>query len=250
MRSARKHVASLTLAQRAAALMTLLVIIGAIAWIVPFLTREQPGIAGVPGPGSQVPHRYRIEPDARACMNAVSFEPHGDLAAFTVVPARRSARRALRIELVLRAGAYRERVKTAAGYRGGPTTVAITPSPRAAIGNACFVNRSDRTVLLYGTTDPRTVTRSGMVVDGKGAPGSASLTFYDTRTRSLLSKLGDAFAHASNLTDHLMPVTFLWLVAVLTLLMLPVAAIAALYVALREPELTSGQERTNGESAS
>lgn len=236
MRNVRRRIASLTAAEQAAGLMALLLLLGAIIWVFPFLARKQTGIAGVPGPGSALPYTYRLVPGSRACMNAVTLEPSGHLAAFVVIPTRRKSPEALRIELLLRAETYRERATTPTGYRGGPIALPVTPPRRAAIGDVCWVNRGRHAVLLNGTTDPRTVTRSHMLVDSIAKPGSASLTFYDRRSRSLLSKLGDAFNHVSNLTDRLLPPALLWVFLVVTLLAAPIVAIAALHSALSEDD--------------
>ena len=66
--------------------------------------------------------------------------------------------------------------------------------------------------------------------------GDISLTFLDTRPHSLLGRAGTIFEHASNLTDNLIPVWLIWILAVLILFGVPLGMLAAFYWALREDE--------------
>lgn len=91
-------------------------------------------------------------------------------------------------------------------------------------------------MLLSGTVEPRTVARSATSIDGKTVVGDIALTFLADRQRSLLDRLGEIFGHISVMTDHLLPVGLIWLLAVLVALGVPCAAVAALYLSLREDE--------------
>ena len=67
--------------------------------------------------------------------------------------------------------------------------------------------------------------------------GDVSLTFFEARPQSLRSSLGRLFRHASNVTDGLVPVALIWLLAIVALVAIPTATCAAFYVALRTDEL-------------
>jgi hypothetical protein len=112
--------------------------------------------------------------------------------------------------------------------------VAITPPATSRIGTACFVDAGRTPVLLDGTSEPRFLARSTMTIDGKPVAGTIGLTFFAERPTSRLEQLGEIFDHASNLTDHLIPVWLIWIIVIVALIGIPVAVVRALYRSLRE----------------
>jgi hypothetical protein len=167
-------------------------------------------------------------------MDSVGIEPNSRVAQFQfspVGPGRAS------LDLVLTGPGYRSLTHVPHVSPGGNVTIPVNPPPRSLIGRACFVNRGPAPVLLTGTTEPRTVSRPTTTIAGKRELGDITLAFGDGRQRSLLRRAGTVFAHASVLTDHLVPVWMIWIVAVLAALGLPAGIVAALYLALREDEL-------------
>jgi hypothetical protein len=67
-------------------LMAVLLLAGALVWIVPFLTRGRGGPVAVAAPPPlNAAMTYVVRPGQRACMQDVTFEPRGHLAAFTIV---------------------------------------------------------------------------------------------------------------------------------------------------------------------
>lgn len=129
-------------------------------------------------------------------------------------------------------GAYGEKVSPLTPRRH----VAITPPPTAVIGTACFIDAGTTPVLLDGTSEPRFTGRSTMTINGKPVAGTIGLTFFAKRPRPRVAHLGEIFAHASNLTDRLIPVWLIWILVVVALLALPTAIVAAFYRGLREDE--------------
>ena len=112
--------------------MAVLIIIGMLVWFVPYLNRDRLGIASVAAPpASFAIQQYRLAPGATACMNAVTMDPRGALAAFQAMPLQNRRPSPVRVRLVLSALGYREAAVTPPGYRGGPTTLAVRPPQRS-----------------------------------------------------------------------------------------------------------------------
>jgi len=181
-------------------------------------------------------NEFSVPPRQQACMESVAVEPSSDIAEFQLWPTKAGPRGGPPVELVLSASGYRGVVHVPGGYPGGAVTLPFTPPAHTLIVTACFINRGRSTVLLTGTSEPRTVARSATRIDGRSVVGDIALTFLENRERSLLDQLGEVFGHASVLTDHLLPVWLIWLLAVLVALGVPVGAVAAFYLALREDE--------------
>jgi hypothetical protein len=217
---------------------SIIVLAGALIWFVPYLTRPTEFAAETPDPAALFTlAEFPVPPGGSACMSNVTVDPNSRLAQVRLRPANPKAALGPPVELVLSAPGYRGVVHVPGGYPGGIASLPLSPPPsRPLIATACFVNVGHTTVLLDGTTETRTLSRSTTVLDGKPVPGDIALTLFDNRTRSLLSELGEVFAHASNLTDHLIPAWLIWLLAPLVALAVPIGVLAAFYRAIREDE--------------
>jgi hypothetical protein len=224
----------------ALALACVLVVASVLVWFVPYLTRKQPWPAGVPDPPALFAvTEFPVPPGGRACVGEVTIDARSRLAQIELRP-KPPVKLGPPVEVVLSGGGYRGVVHVPGGYPGGSAALPIEPAPlRSVIGSACFVNRGRHTVLLDGTAETRTLSRSNTEIQGHPVPGDIALTLLDNRPRSLLSSLGEVFGHASNLTDRLVPVWLIWVLAVLVALAVPLCALLAFYLALREDE-TSG----------
>ncbi|HLH13331.1 MAG TPA: hypothetical protein VKV16_00965 [Solirubrobacteraceae bacterium] len=211
-------------------------LIGALAWFRPYLTSKQTFVAGVAAPPPlEVPGQVALAPGERGCMSSISVEPDSRRAQFEVLgPASKHG--GPPVELVLSASGYRSVGELAGGYPPGPVTVSVTPPPRALIAQVCFVDRGRQALSLAASGEARTLTRSATTVGGVPVVADISLTFYEGRPSSLLERLGTVFGRASNLTDHLIPVWLIWIVAVLTAFGVPFGIAAALYLAMRADE--------------
>ncbi len=227
----------LSLPLAGAGLLALLVLAGALLWFRPFLTNKRPVVAEVPTPGAIFdPIEYPLPRGAEACMNVITVTPQSEVAQFVVRPDGAKGQLGPPIDLVLSAPGYRSVLKVPGGYPGGGVALAITPPKHPVVGTACFVNKGRIAAALLATDEPRTVSRSATTIGGKSVVGDIGLSFSQAREQSLLSRLGEVFAHASNLTDDLVPAWLIWLVAVLVAFAVPIAIVAAFYLALRESE--------------
>jgi hypothetical protein len=233
----RKPLSFLSPAARAAVLAAALILLGSLIWFRPYLTHTSQPIASVPDPRALfVLSEFPVPAHQQACMDSVSVDSNSRIAEFQLRPAKPSPRGGPPVELVLSGAGYRGVVKVPGGYPGGDVTLPFSPPTHTLVGSACFINRGGSTVLLDGTAEPRTVARSKTSIDGRAVPGDIALTFLDNRQRSLLDRLGEVFGHVSILTDRLLPVWLIWILAVLVALGVPLGTLMAFYLALREDD--------------
>jgi len=224
----------------AATLAVVLILAGALIWFGPYLTRKEPFLAATPAPAALLPpSEFPLAPQQQACMSSVTINPNSRVAQFGLRPAKTTPRGGPPVELVMSGSGYRAVAIVPAGYLGGDLGLPITPPKHALIGSACFTNRGTTTVLLIGSVEARTISRSETIIGGKSVVGDITLTFADDHRRSLTERLGEVFGHASNLTDRLVPVWLIWMLAVLVAFGVPIAMVAAFYRALREDEATA-----------
>ncbi|MHB8491966.1 MAG: hypothetical protein ACYDA6_07125 [Solirubrobacteraceae bacterium] len=216
-------------------LLAFLVLIGAVVWIWPYMTTKRPAIAEVPTPKPIVATaHFAVPPSGRACISSVTIPTAGHLAEFHLQPVTPTPPGNLRVSLVLSAPGYTSKQQVTHVRSGAPVALPITPPRRDVIGTACFINEGHDAVLLAGSTEARTVARSPTQIDNVPVVGDIALTFLQRRPQSLADRLNEVFSHASNLTEALLPVWLIWVLAVLVAFGLPAAIIASLYLALRE----------------
>lgn len=219
--------------------MATLILAGSLAWFRPYLTEQRPVISEVPAPAALFAlSEFSVAPNRQACMSAVGISPNSRIAEFHLRPAKPTPSGGPPVELILTAPKYRATLRVPGGYPGGSIALPIAAPKQATIGTACFANRGKTTVLLDGTTEARTVSRSTVRIDGSLTPGDIALTFSDSRPSSLLDRLGEVFGHASNLTDQLVPAWLIWILAVLAAFGVPAGMILAFYRGLRDDEQT------------
>lgn len=224
------------LALGCALLMALLVLIGVALWYQPALSEPRQAVAEIPAPPAlEVAASFALSSHARACESAVTVTPQSQDAQFTLFPAKPTKTGGPPVELTLAAPGYTSRTLLPGGYPGGSATLPMTPPPYPLIARACFQNLGSGTVLLVGTDEGRTVSRSSPVtVAGRTLPGDIDLGFLQSKPTNIVHQLGEIAEHASNLTDGLLPPVLVWLVAILTFAGAPISIVCAFYVALRD----------------
>ncbi len=224
-----------------AALAGVLVLAGALVWFLPALTSKKPSIAEVPTPPARLTlAEFAVPPHQQACMSSVTITPDSRQALFRLRPAKPGPGGGPPVELVLSGPGYRSTATVPGGYPGGSVALAVTPPRSVLIGSACFVNIGRSTVLFDGTTEAGTIARAPTVVAGHPVVGDIALTFLDPRPRTILSRLGEVFSHASNLTEDLIPVWLVWIIAILAAIGIPAGAIGAFWLSLRGDEEPAG----------
>jgi len=216
-------------------LMALVILAGAWHWFRPFLTREELPPTSVPAPPALTALDYfTIATGQEACMSSVTITANSGLAEFMTQPAKPTSKAIQRLELALSAPGYSASATATAPAGRVALQVPITAPRHDTIGSICFVDRGRAAITLFGTNEPRSVTRSPLSVAGKPIIGDITLTFRQAKARSLLDRLGEVFKHASNLTDGLVPIWLIWLIALATGLGVPITLLAAYYLAIGE----------------
>jgi len=216
-------------------LMVVLIAIGALIFWRPFLTRSSQPVTEVPAPSALfVLSEFPVPAGQQACEDSVTVTSDSRLVTFQLRPAKPTPTGGPPVGLTLSGPGYRASAVVPGGYPGGSVTLPITPPPRDLIATACFVNLGVKKVLLDGTTEGRTVSRPALEIAGRPTAGDVALSFQDNRSVSVLGELGVLFGHASNLTDGLVPVWLIWLIAPLVAFGVPIALLLAFYSAMLE----------------
>jgi|SRR5271166_481240 len=221
----------------ATALAVALILLGALVGLLPRLTKKRLPVAEIPTPAAlfQV-SPFALAPHERACMFPIVTTSNSELAQFQLWAAKAGSHSVPPVEILLSAPGYRATGRLPGGFPGGVATVAISPPKQSLIATVCFVNPGPGSVLLYGTTEPRTLANTATQLDGSPVPGDIALSFLQSHPRSLLDSAGEVFDHASNLTDRLVPVWLIWVLAVILLLGVPSAIVVSFDLALRQDE--------------
>ncbi|MGN6372007.1 MAG: hypothetical protein ACTHM1_03320 [Solirubrobacteraceae bacterium] len=218
-----------------AATMAAFLLAGAFIWYKPFLERDSQPPASIPAPPPMfVVAPFPVPAHREACMRSVTLDPNGRVATFQLRPAKPLPAGGPPVDLVLSAPGYKAVASVPGGYPGGGVSVPVTPPRRPEIGTACFVNRGTTSVVFTGTTEARTIARPTTTVAGRPVPGDIALSFFDSRSRSLLSRLDEVFSHASALTDRLVPTWLIWGIAICAALGMPAMVIVAFCRSLSE----------------
>jgi hypothetical protein len=174
----------------------------------------------------------------RLCMSSVTVTPSSRIARFDLRKRFPATASAPPLELLLSAPGYRAAATLPArGVAAGLAVAFDIASPkRTVIGTACLRNLGRTQVSLEATSD-RTTSRSVMTVDGSPVAGNVTLRFIERQREPRLTHLAAAFEDISNLTDDLVPVWLVWMLAACIVFAVPISVVAALYRALREDEV-------------
>jgi len=219
------------------ALMVGLIVLGAFASFRPFLTHRMPHVADIPTPTSlSIVSRFQLPPGGKDCVETVTVDPKSQMVVFGLHLAKGQVHGRGSIGFKLSAPGYQAEssVPVPRKLTVESTTLPITAPAHEEIATACFLNHSNAEVLLDGTTEPRTISRSLTQVNGNPAIGDVALAFYERQPDSLLDRLGEMFAHSSNLTDNLIPTWLIWILAALIAFGVPCGIVLAFYLAVRE----------------
>jgi hypothetical protein len=209
-------------------------LIALFAWFVPYLTRERQDVAGVPVPLpflAQTP--VALKPGSEACLSDVAFGTDVDLVELMTF---HTPRPRPRMDVVLRAPGYREMAMLTGGDE--PLTglyARIAPPERSVIGTLCIRNRGDRRIQLLGTADARTATgRPVTRIDGQDVAPDISVRLLSAGTGSLLERLDQLVDRVAAFKPGLLRAPLLlWLVILLTVFVVPVAATYAIVASSR-----------------
>jgi hypothetical protein len=211
-------------------------LIGCLAWFVPYLTRERSDVAGVPVPTpylAQTP--VTLAPGSEGCLSDIAFDTRAELVEVMVLAAPRQRPQ---LEVVARAPSYREAAfATGGGELPAWLFARIDPPSRSVIGTLCISNQGKQRVDLLGTADVRTGTgRPVTQIDGVEVAADISVSLLSENTGSVLERTGELVDRAAAFKPGLFgwPV-LLWLTLVLVAVGVPAAATYAIVSSFRDP---------------
>jgi hypothetical protein len=217
-----------------------LVLLAALVWGVPWLTKGRTDTTSTPTP----PPFQAIAPIAlprgeQACENVVALSP--DTRAITVLSAKHTGG-GVPLDVIVTAPGYRGTGSIPGGYLGeGGLTAAISPPPpRNAIGSVCVRNAGRRDAQLQGTTEGRIQNRSSTAVDGEVIPQKMALLLSEDRQRSLGSRLGEVGDRIAAFKPPFVNDVTLAILALLVLIAAPAGVIYAIATGIAsddEPDL-------------
>ena len=217
-------------------------LIGALTQFLPRLTQAGEVVSNTPVRSDfAAVQPIVLEPGARVCLGAVTFDPAVRSAQLTFAP---SATGSAPTRLTLEASAPGYRASATAEIargQGGRLDIPFAPPRRGGVGSLCVRNSGARTTALAGTADSRALTRSTIVADGERTARAFSVTLREAGGRSLLDRTGqlvDRTAALSAVSPWLV-----WLLLPLLLLGVPAAVLVALRLALREPDPPAADAR-------
>ena len=209
-------------------------VLAAILWI-PWATTERPIIASTPVP----PPQFGVSPapvrgGGTACQRNVTFYSRTKVAEIGVLTGGRPGPP---LEITASAPGYRQRVLVPGGYRDDQALrFHLRPPSHSALGQLCIRNTGRQGVNLVATGELATTGRPDLVIDGTQQPVDAKLLFFDTVKQSYASRIGEIFGHAANFTPPFLSQPVLIVLALVTLLVIPVLVAAALSAAFREDD--------------
>jgi hypothetical protein len=226
--------------RRAALVLAAAVGLGLLALFASYLLHKERPFAGTPAPRALFKATpFTIPVHGSACMSSLTLPPNGRLLALELGEAS-GAHGGPPLEVRLTAPGYRELVRVPGERSEGEVQVPVRPPRRYAVGSACLINRGNAPAVLIGSTEPRSVSRVKLTVNGRATEGDIALTFLNGRRLSRLSRLGEVFGHASNLTDHLIPVWLVWIFAIAASLGVSLATLVMFRRAINEEGLADG----------
>jgi hypothetical protein len=217
------------------ALFVLVLLLGAVTQFLPRLTQRGDVVSSTPVRSDLASlHPIALAPRARVCLDQVTLDAAARIAQVTIASTV-GGNDGTRLELET-AGAGTRATATAAVAPGmaGPLEIPFTPPPHGAIGTLCVRNVGHHRVALAGTGDPRALTRSTIVVDGQRQGEAFSLTLREAGDRSLLDRVSQLVDRTTALSA--VGSWLLWLLIPLLVLGVPAAVVAALRIALRDPD--------------
>lgn len=168
----------------------------------------------------------------RLCITRTLLSPRAEIAELVVSEQQKRPTPAL--DVVAVGAGYRSAARIAATEPGRhAVTARIEPPDRDIIGQFC-VRARGRAVVLVGTTEFRSITRSISFIDGEQISPDPALTFYTAEKVSALGELGGIVDRMTIARGFLGAGWIVWSLLVLVAIGVPVAVLVVLYRALRD----------------
>jgi hypothetical protein len=204
------------------------VLLGAVLFMRPFLTRSHDVISATPV--ASLPFSsglIDLVPGHEACVIGVTFGPKDRIARVPVQTYNKPGP-ALAVRVTGDRG-YSYSHQVAPGYPQGSLDVPLEPPPHSAHGTFCLKNVGTRKLALSTAGVGLSISRAKLNLDGHDAGQVMPLTLLQPGRTTPLERIPAALGHAGTIWS--LPGPYLWLIFLLVLL-IPVGVIFAMRVAL------------------
>ena len=198
------------------------------------LGEERTRIASVATPSPTLVESPVVLPAGqRLCITQALLSPRADIAELVVSEQQKRPTPAL--ELVASGPGYRSAAQIPPREHGRhAVTARIEPPVRDSVGQVCVRARERERVVLVGTTEFRTITRSISFIDGERIQPDPALTFYTAEKLSALGELGGIVDRMTIARGFLGAGWLVWLLLVVVLVGVPAAVLTAFARTLRD----------------
>jgi hypothetical protein len=211
---------------------------GAVAWVVPYLTRERDYTAVTPQPDPLL-HvtTLALAPGRSACMDRAVLDPLSQEARFRVGTFRGPA---VPLELTISGGSYQAHAEIPGDYGDSEVIAVPLPPPAEPVATTiCIRNAGTRRVGVYASDD-RTNGRSRTFVNGEEVPADLAIRFFEREPVSVLERLPESLERASAFRPVVTP-GVLYVLLALFLVGTPLGVLWAFASAAGAPVPSSGR---------
>jgi len=215
-----------------AALLTLLA--GALAWWVPYLTRQRDYAASVaqPLPISQ-PAFVVLGPSQRACFGPVALTTDSGEGRFQVGTYFRPGPA---MTVTVTGPGYSQRASVPGGFADNTTLrVPVHAPPKDLLVNVCIANGGGRRVALHAAAD-RTKVPYVTRVDGRAQAANPTFAFYGARRATIVDHLPRIVRRTTLFKFGFIGPWLMWPLLLLVALGVPLGAVWALHRAFAQDE--------------
>lgn len=206
-----------------------LMLVAALAWGIPWLTKSRPDRTSTPTPppfAAIAP--ITLKPGQEACEDLIAFST--DTRQITVLSGKFDGTGPRLRVVASTPDGWRATAEIPAGYEGLRSLPATIPAPpRNAIGGVCVRNAGSKAVDLQGTTEGRIQNRSATSVDDKVIPEKLSLLLSEGRDRSVADRPGEILARISAFKGAIVGSASLTLLLLVVLLLVPAGVLYAIW---------------------
>ena len=208
------------------AISALAFLIVALAFGLPWLTRDRPATTGTPTPPPFTAITpITLKPGEEACQSLVAFET--DTRTATVLSAE-NVEDGPPLRIVARAEGWESAGDVAGGYgEFAGLQAQLDPPPDDVLGEVCVTNEGDERVRLQGTEEGRVQTRSETSVDGEPIVTRMALLLGQGADRSIADRPGQILERVAAFKPPLVGTWSLALLALLVLLGVPALVVFA-----------------------
>jgi hypothetical protein len=193
----------------------LTLLVAAVLWFVPYLTREREAISSVPATAPVVAvDGVAVRPGEQACVDELAFDADSEIVELTALAGKRPGPP---LEVTAEADDYRGEASVEGGYdRPAVLRAPLQPPERSAIGALCIRNAGDRPVAFLATSDSRTSSlRSTTRVGGDPVAQDVSVRLLAAESGTVVDRADELVARAAAFKPRLLGTAVIWLVLLL-----------------------------------